>query len=91
MTDGTHEDEESTVSGGQNERLVMSDNCCKATDPKMLEKYIMDCRFPKNEKEWWAKNRIEELQELAIWMTGCGYDFTQHEYFCEQRDKLLKT
>ena len=32
----------------------------------------------------------EELKDLAIWMTGCGYEFTQHQYFCEQRDKLLK-
>jgi hypothetical protein len=22
-------------------------------------------------------------------MTGCGYDFNQHEYFRDQRDKLL--
>jgi len=22
--------------------------------------------------------------------TGCGYDFTAHPYFCQQRDKLLK-
>ncbi len=35
-------------------------------------------------------NTILELQEFAIWLTGCGYDFTQHNYFCEQRDKLLK-
>ena len=34
--------------------------------------------------------KILELQEFAIWMTGCGYDFCQHEYFCKQRDKLLK-
>ena len=32
----------------------------------------------------------KELQEFAIWMTGCGYDFCQHGYFCKQRDKLLK-
>ena len=32
---------------------------------------------------------ILELQEFAIWMTGCGYEFTQHDYFCKQRDKLL--
>ena len=37
-----------------------------------------------------AAVRIEELRELAIWMTGCGYDFCQHRYFREQRDKLLK-
>ena len=32
----------------------------------------------------------DELKEFAIWLTGCGYDFCQHPYFCEQRDKLLK-
>ena len=37
-----------------------------------------------------AKTRIEELEDFCIWLTGCGYDFTQHPYFCEQRDKLLK-
>ena len=34
--------------------------------------------------------QVGELQDFAIWMTGCGYDFCQHEYFCKQRDKLLK-
>tara|TARA_R110000823_G_C15904311_1_gene497218 strand:+ start:1132 stop:1395 length:264 start_codon:yes stop_codon:yes gene_type:complete len=34
---------------------------------------------------------IDELKDFAIWMTGCGYEFTQHEYFNQQRDKLLKT
>jgi hypothetical protein len=48
----------------------------------------------------WAANRIQagedaidkvsQLQDLVIWMTGCGYDFCQHVYFTEQRDKLLK-
>ena len=32
----------------------------------------------------------DELKELAIWMTGCGYDFCQHEYFVQKRDELLK-
>ena len=32
---------------------------------------------------------VKALKELAIWMTGCGYDFTQHEYFNKQRDALL--
>jgi len=36
------------------------------------------------------QSRIDELQDFAIWMTGCGYDFCQHDYFCQQRDKLLK-
>jgi len=39
-----------------------------------------------NEEE----NHIDELRDFAIWLTGCGYDFCQHEYFCKQRDKLLK-
>jgi len=37
-----------------------------------------------------AANMIDDLQDLAIWMTGCGYDFCQHEYFCKKRDELLK-
>lgn len=36
-----------------------------------------------------AADTITELQDFVIWMMGCGYDFTQHKYFCEQRDKLL--
>jgi len=38
-----------------------------------------------------ALNKIDELKELVIWMTGCGYDFCQHEYFVKKRDELLKT
>ena len=30
------------------------------------------------------------LKDLVIWMTGCGYDFCQHEYFIKQRELLLK-
>jgi len=33
---------------------------------------------------------IEALKEFAIWMSGCGYDFTQHNYFIKCRDSLLK-
>ena len=36
-----------------------------------------------------TSNMIEELQDLVIWMTGCGYAFCQHEYFCKKRDELL--
>lgn len=35
-------------------------------------------------------SKSDELQDFAIWMTGCGYDFTAHPYFCQQRDRLLK-
>jgi len=36
-----------------------------------------------------AADEIDELRDFAIWMTGCA-EFTQHEYFCKMRDKLLK-
>ena len=32
---------------------------------------------------------IDALKDFAIWMTGCGYDFCQHEYFIKCRDELL--
>ncbi len=37
-----------------------------------------------------AAKAIDDLRDFAIWMTGCGYDFCQHEYFCQRRDELLK-
>lgn len=30
----------------------------------------------------------KKLQEFAIWLTGCGYDFTQHQYFLDNRHLL---
>ena len=35
------------------------------------------------------QSEIEALKDFAIWMTGCGYDFCQHEYFIKCRDELL--
>ena len=35
------------------------------------------------------QTKIEALKDFAIWMTGCGYDFCQHEYFIKCRDELL--
>ena len=32
---------------------------------------------------------IEALKDFAIWMTGCGYDFCQHDYFNKCRDELF--
>ena len=32
---------------------------------------------------------IEALKDFAIWMTGCGYDFCQHDYFIKCRNELL--
>ena len=34
------------------------------------------------------KKRYEELQELTVWMTGCGYDFSQHSNFREKQHLL---
>ena len=36
------------------------------------------------------RGALDETIDFAKWMTGCGYDFCQHKYFCQQRDKLLK-
>ena len=36
------------------------------------------------------KSKTDEVKDFCIWLTGCGYDFCQHEYFIKQRDKLLK-
>jgi len=44
----------------------------------------------------WASGHVnmakkcDDLQDFCIWLTGCGYDFCQHDYFIKQRDKLLK-
>ena len=32
---------------------------------------------------------MAELKDFCIWLTGCGYDFCQHDHFVKQRDKLL--
>lgn len=36
-----------------------------------------------------AADEIEALRELAIWMSGCGYDFRQHEHWIISRNNLL--
>ena len=52
-----------------------------------LMRSCKDISMSLNDKQ---SQKIKELKDFAIWMTGCGYDFTQHDYFIEQRDKLLK-
>ena len=34
-----------------------------------------------DEVEVVRKGLFEKLQSFAIWLTGCGYYFTQHEYY----------
>ena len=46
--------------------MEQNDQPCQATDPKELENQIMSANIPKNEREWWAKKRIEELQDLCL-------------------------
>lgn len=41
----------------------------KSTSTKDLEQAIMDSTLPKNEREWWAKQRIEDLQAALAAMT----------------------
>ena len=46
--------------------MAQDDQTGQATDPKELENQIMSANIPKNEREWWAKKRIEELQDLCL-------------------------
>ena len=32
--------------------------------------------------------KYAELQDFALWMTGCSYDFPQHDYFIRARHLL---
>lgn len=32
---------------------------------------------------------LEALRGFAIWLTGCGYDFTKHKYFLDNRHLLI--
>jgi DNA gyrase/topoisomerase IV subunit A len=43
----------------------MNEKASKATDPCDLERQILDPNIAKNEAEWWAGRRIQELEEEA--------------------------
>jgi len=34
------------------------------------------------------KKNFEDLQDLAIWMTGCGFNFSAWDYFIQKRHLL---
>jgi hypothetical protein len=40
------------------------------------------CRIAELEAERFA------IQDFAIWLTGCGYDFTQHQYYMDNKHLL---
>jgi len=42
---------------------MMSFKASKATDPCELERQILDPNIAKNEAEWWARERILDLEE----------------------------
>ena len=37
-----------------------------------------------------SDENFKELQDFAIWMTGCGYDFTQHEHYMKNKHLFTK-
>ena len=41
--------------------------------------------FAQQQKPQSSEDKVKQLQELAIWMTFCGYDFTQHDYYLDNR------
>jgi len=55
----------------------------------LIESYKKDVEKLEADKKALSK-KVGELQDLIIWMTGCGYDYCQHDYFCKKRDELLK-
>lgn len=50
-----------------------SEKACAATPAATLEQHIMDVNIPKSEAEWWAHQRIEQLErELADEREACA-------------------
>ena len=37
-----------------------------------------------------VESDFSKLQDLAVWMLGCGYDFTQHPYYMNNKHLLTK-
>ena len=59
---------------------------------KELER-LMELKYPTREDMrqmiYSQEKRAEDYKSLVEWMTGCGYDFTQHKYFRDERKRLL--
>lgn len=47
------------------------DGACRATDPCDLERKILDPNIAKNEAEWWARERILELEAKIKLLEAC--------------------
>ena len=76
---------------------MLDDTPCKATPREELRNQIMSSIIPKNEREWWAKRTIEQierelnaanerikrLEEVGDWMR---YN-SNNEWWCGNWDK----
>ena len=77
----------------------MSDQLNKeyqATPAATLEQQIMDPNFPKNEREWWAADRIEQLEaEVLTWQghakTAIWGDSEECKSLSAEVDRLVRS
>ena len=65
----------------------------QATLPKDLESQIMDCRIPKNEREWWASKEIASLRAQLVscegqWRKEVDANKVVLDQLAEAREKL---
>jgi len=68
---------------------VKCSSCNKVVKEGSCMNHLCGNAYP-NLSEKPQEQRVD-LQELAIWMTGCGYDFTQHEYYMKNKHLLTET
>lgn len=74
-----------------NNVLLQENGILREESGLLIARLVDDINFADVESGCDKDKLISELQDFCIWLTGCGYEFTQHEYFNEQRDKLLKS
>jgi hypothetical protein len=63
---------------------------CDATPAKSLRERIMDSRIPKNEAEWWANRRIEELERENAELRVYSDDMTDQFFAVSQENAALR-
>ena len=80
------------------DKLVLHVHSCiewngelKYSDTQLDKAAILKAFAEKDKRIAELEAQVNDLKAFAIWMTGCGYDFTQHQYFIDQRDKLFKS
>jgi len=91
MTDGTHEDEASTVSGGQNERLVMCSVCAGTGRPISGRPCICE-GFGTQEAELQGfRGRVLVLESALKKLDKLTYSFDGREKMEKIRSMALDT